>query len=144
MNRSEKGLTLLEVVLSVAILSIVSLTFINLFGSSFAVSVQSGRTSRATALAQGKMEVLLANSFEELAQMGSELNIGVNSCPMMAGSSVPVFIKDYDELAYYYNIHSHEMKFDGYTVKGLRLEVAILQREERELVRITTFVPGEL
>lgn len=144
MYRSETGLTLLEVILSVAILSIVSLTFINLFGSNYAISVQSGRTSQASALAQEKMEVLRANSFADLVQMGSELDSEANSCPMIAGSSIPVSIKDYDELQYYYGICCHELEFDGYTVKGLRLEVGILQGEERVVVRITTFVPEGL
>ena len=144
MYRSEMGLTLLEVVLSVAILSIVSLTFINLLSSSFAVSVQSGRTSQATALAQEKMEVLRTNSFEELVNIGSELGSGTNSCPMIAGSSTPVFIKDYDDLQYYFGIRCHELEFDGYTVKGLRLKVTILRGEEREIVHITTFVPRGL
>ncbi len=141
--RSEKGLTLLEVVLSMAVLSIVLLSFTNLFSSGFAASVQAGRTSQAAALAQEKMEVLRAHSYGELLQLGGVLNEGVFPCPAAAVSATPAAIGGFDGLILDYSMSCDLLQFDGYPVQALRLDVVVRQEEGRLLVHYTSYVPKD-
>ncbi len=139
--RCEEGVTLLEVVLSVAILSIVGLSFTNLLSSGFTASVQSGRTSQGAVLAQEKMEVLRAHTYGELLQMGAALNGGVFSCPTAAVSSIPAAISGFDSLELNYSITCYLLHFDGYPVQALRLEVVVRQEEGRQVARFISFIP---
>ena len=126
----EKGLTLLEVVVSIALLSIILLSFTNLFSSSLAASVQAGKTTQATALAQEKMETLLGCSYDELIEKGAELN------------GIPIVLDDFEDFTYYHNITSDTLELGGYRINGLRLEIGIIQGR-KQLVKYTTFVHKE-
>ena len=141
MGRSEVGLTLLEVVLSVAILSTVALSFVNLFGSGFGASMQAGRISQATVLAQEKMEVLHAHSYAELLQRGVELSGGIFPCPGNAVSSTPEDVSGFDGLQRYFSMQCDLLEFDGYMLEGISLEVVVQQGEGRALARFNSFIP---
>ncbi len=143
MRRCESGLTLLEVVLSMAVLSIVSLSFLNFFASGFGAIVQAGRISHAAALAQEKMEELRVNTYGELLQMGMELSDGNFPCPTAAVSSSPISIIGYDEYQRFYRIACHALEFDGYLLQGLSLEVVVQQGEGRKVAGFTSFVPKD-
>ncbi|MEW5922020.1 MAG: hypothetical protein AB1796_13965 [Bacillota bacterium] len=136
---SEDGLTLLEVVFSMTLLGIVLLSFTSLFSCGFAASVQAGRTSQAAALAQEKMEELRACSYAELLAMGAELNGGTFPCPSEV-SSIPVVQAGFAEFKRYHTLACETLEFDGYIVRGLRLEVVILQGVDREVARFISFV----
>ena len=127
-SRQEKGLTLLEVVISVALLSIILLSFTNLFSNNFAASIQTGRITQAAALAQEKMEELLSCSYDELLHTGAGAN------------GVPFALDDFDGFFCSYNIIDETLELDGYPVDGLRLEVVILQGEEKQVAKFTSFV----
>ena len=142
--RGETGLTLLEVVLSMAVLGIASLSFINFFGSTFGASMQAGRISQASVMAQETMEVLRVNTYGELLQLGAELSGGIFPCPTATVSSKTMFINGFDGLQCNYSITCDVLEFDGYTIQGLRLDAAVRQREGRLVARITSFVPKDL
>lgn len=125
MKHAEAGMTLLEVVLGVALLSIVFLSFTNLFAGGLSASLESGRISQAVLLAQEKMEILRASSYTELLAMPAQ---GL-------GASLP----GSDNLQYYYRIVDETLLFGGYPAQGLRLNVIIMQGE-REIVSIVSFV----
>ncbi|NLX91068.1 MAG: type II secretion system protein [Firmicutes bacterium] len=127
----EKGLTLLEVVVSIGLLSIILLSFTNLFNSSHAASVQAGKTTQAAALAQEKMETLLGCSYEELIEKEAELN------------GIPVVPEGFEDFTCYHNITHDTLELNGYQVNGLRLEVGIVQGEGKQLVKFTAFVHKE-
>jgi len=125
MQRAEAGMTLLEAVLGVALLSIVFLSFTNLFAGGLSASLESGRISQAALLAQEKMELLRANSYAELSTMSVQGH----------GASLP----GSENLQYYYRIVDETLQFGGYPAQGLRLNVIIMQGE-REVVSIVSFV----
>lgn len=137
LRRDEQGLTLLEVVLSMAILSVVLLAFTSLFGSGFGASVQTGMMSRAAALAQEKMEVLRAHTFEELLAKGAELTGGDFTCPHAAATSP---LKEIDGFCVYYSIFCKQLELAEYSLPALCLEV-IIEKEGRQLARLVSFVP---
>lgn len=128
---SENGLTLLEVVVCIALLSIVLLSFTNLFSSSIAALVQAGKTTQAAALAQEKMETLLGCSYDELIEKEAELN------------GIPVVLDGFEDFTYYHYITGDTLELGGYQVNGLRLEVGIIQGEGKQLVKFTAFVHKE-
>ena len=139
--RCERGLTLLEIVLGMALLSIVLLSLANLFSTGFAASVHAGRISQAAVLAQEKMEVLQAHTYEELLQMGAVLNDGVYPCPGAAVSSTPEFISGFEGLLLNYSMTCDLLQFDGYSLQGLRLDVMVQHEEGKQTVRFTSFIP---
>jgi len=136
---SRKAFTLLEVVVCLGLISIVLLSFTRLFINSFAATVQAGQTTQATALAQEKMEALLSYSYADLLDLGAELNGGFFSCPSEV-SSVPAAIEGFDNFFCYYTIAYDTLELDGCPVDGLRLEVIILQGEEKQVVKFLSFV----
>ena len=125
MWRAEAGMTLLEVVLGVALLSIVFLSFTNLFAVGLGASLQSGQISQAAMLAQEEMELLRANSY------------GVLSAKAAAGHGISLpGSQNFQPL---YRISNETLLFGGYPVRGLRLDVIIMQGES-EVVRFISFV----
>lgn len=126
----EKGLTLLEVVVCIALLSIVLLSFTNLFSSSIAALVQAGKTTQAVALAQEKMETMLRCSYDELIEKKAE-------------NGIPVVLDDFEDFTCYHNITGDTLEMGGYQVNGLRLEVGIIQGEGKQFVKFTAFVHKE-
>ena len=134
--KQENGLTLLEVVICLALLSILLLSFSILFNYSLDISNEAGRISQASFLAQEEMEKLLSNSYTDLLALGVSLNGG--SFP---ASSTPKPLGAYDEFLYSYSIAYETLIFNGYPVQGLRLEVLlILQEDGRQIAKFTTFV----
>lgn len=117
-------MTLLEVVLGVALLSIVFLSFTNLFAVGLGASLQSGQISQAALLAQEEMELLRANSY------------GVLSAKTAAGHRTMPGSQNFQLL---YRISGETLLFGGYPVRGLRLDVIIMQGES-EVVRFVSFV----
>lgn len=135
----EDGFTLLEVVISAALLAIVVLSLAGLFGSGFAASIKAGQITQAAALAQETMEELRACSYAELLALGAELNDGFFPCPGEVCSK-PEQVSGFEGFTRYYTLACHTIEFDGYLVDGLRLEVTILQQADREVVSYISFV----
>lgn len=140
MRTGEEGLTLLEIVFSMAVLSVVVLSFTNLFASAFGASVQTGRTSQAAAVAQEKLEVLGSRSYDELLLLGEELNGGVFPCPGGAASSIPADVSGIEGLRWYYSLTCDSFDFDGFLLQVLRLEVVVLDEGDRQLARFGSYV----
>ncbi len=136
---AEEGLTLLEVVFSMAILATVILSFINLFLSGYAASIQSGRISQAASLAQETMEELRACSYAELLAIGSELEVGSSFCPGFV-SSTPEDVPGFPGFTRYFTITCDVLEFNEYMLKGLTLEVVVLQEKNREVARYAFFM----
>ncbi|HAP31527.1 MAG TPA: hypothetical protein DCQ14_00505 [Firmicutes bacterium] len=125
MQRVEAGMTLLEVVLGVALLSIVFLSFINLFAAGLGASMESGRVSQAALLAQEEMELLRANSYGVLSAKGAA----------WLGASLP----GSENFQPRYLISGETLLLGSYPVRGLRLDVIIMQGD-RGIVRVFSFV----
>lgn len=128
MKRDEAGMTLLEVVMGVALLAVVFLSFTNLFAGGLHASLESGRISQAALLAQEKMELLRTSSYAMLWAKRTEGHGGV-----LPGS---------ENYQYFYRITGETLLFDGYPVHGLYLDLIIMQ-EEREVARVVSFVRKE-
>jgi len=116
---------LLEVVFGVALLSIVFLSFINLFAVGLNASMESGRISQAALLAQEKTEILLANTYTVLSAKPAQ--------------GQGVYLPSSENFQRHYRITGETLLFGGYPVRGLRLDVIVL-RGEREVVRFVSFV----
>jgi len=125
MQRAEAGMTLLEVVVGVALLSIVFLSFINLFAAGLGASLESGRVSQAALLAQEEMELLRSSSYGVLSAKGAA----------WLGASLP----GSENFQPRYRISGETLLFGGYPVRGLRLDVIIMQGDS-EVVRVVSFV----
>lgn len=120
-----------------AILSVVLLAFTSLFGSGFGASVQTGMVSQAAALAQEKMEVLRAHTFEELLVKGAELNGGDFTCPHAAATAPS---REIDGFSVCYSIFCRRLELAEYYLPALCLEV-VVEKEGRQLARLVSFVP---
>lgn len=128
MQNADAGMTLLEVVLGVALLGIVFLSFTNLFAGGLGASLESGRITQAALLAQEKMEQLRANSYASLLAQQGQVHGGA-----LPGS---------DNLRYSYHISGETLLFGSHPVHGLRLDLTIL-RGEKAVVRFVSFVREE-
>ena len=74
------------------------------------------------------MEELLSCSYDELLHTRAEAN----------GVSFP--LDGFDGFFCSYNITDETLELDGYPVDGLCLEVVILQGEEKQIAKFTSFV----
>ncbi len=127
----ENGLTILEFVVSLALISIALLSFANLLSSSLAAAVQAGRITQAAALAQEKMETLLSYSYGELAAEEAEQG------------EASLALENFAGLTCSHNITSEGLELDGYRIEGLRLEVGATLEGGKEFAKFVTFVCKE-
>jgi prepilin-type N-terminal cleavage/methylation domain-containing protein len=126
--KGKKGLTLLELIVSIALLSIALLSFGNLLSSSLAATVQAGRVTQAASLAQERMETLLSCSLDELCAQET------------APDGVLIPLDGFDRFRCSQIVREDSLVLGSYQIDGLRLEVEIALDEGRELAKFVTFV----
>ena len=127
-GNGETGFTLIEVVVCTALFSILLISYSHLFNSTLAISGEAGHITMAACLAQEKMEGLLSVPVADLVPGFSE------SVPLYFGAG------------FYYDcaVVPDTLYLDGYTIQGLRLEVAVLQEGGRQIAGFTSFIRQEI
>lgn len=104
-NRENAGFTLIEVILSMAILALISLPLLGYFTDSIRYSRLMEQKQSATALAQQTMESLKA---EEVLITTVEQNDGTNiySVPSLLGPNAKLSAEETQDTAYYVNVNN--------------------------------------
>ncbi|NDL68235.1 prepilin-type N-terminal cleavage/methylation domain-containing protein [Anaerotalea alkaliphila] len=91
--KSESGLTLVEVIISVAIIGIIAVSFLNMFSFSFDSIYSMGRKTEATRIAQGYMDLYYENEpvYNKLSDIADEV-MAADGVPIQYTVSSPIVI----------------------------------------------------
>ena len=140
--KNSKGFTLVEVIVSMAILALIATAFVPLFGFSFTSIFSYGERDKAMSVASDIMEVLYAE--QEL-----DLNPGISSDDYIEG-----LIDDYSEGEDYYlkevekkdDNNPFEVSQNGETIEitGYKITIEVPYKNGERHVTLTSFVRGKL
>lgn|GEM_PF-6997429 len=100
--KSDKGFTLVEIIIAIAVLAIIIIPVMRLFSGSFNMNIISRRRMNATVVAEDLMESVKANDAEALAYKFSypivadaETGADVNKFDIIRNSMIPDFTDEY-------------------------------------------------
>lgn len=137
----KKGFTLIEVVVTMAVLGVLIVSMLAFLSSSFTNSFRAGSRSQAAGLAQEKMEELRAHSYEGLLELAANLQ-GDFSCPAI------VFIeqKEVEGFPGFNQRHSLTcciLEIEGLEIKGFKIEVEVSCEKSGISSSFTSFVSSK-
>ena len=117
-RQSNKGFTLLEVLLAIVLLSIVVVPFLHVFVSASMVNMKARQTLRATTVAQNAMEEIKAENIGNLTRYVNGAEVDEEGRPISA-SGVSL-ITGFDEFAAFEAVTTDQVSFVQPEVSGIR------------------------
>lgn len=137
--KSEKGLTLLEVIISIAIIGIISTAFLSLFGNSFVSIASFGEKSEDLMSASDVLEqVYLYN--ESYTEDTLKVKLEGLSGDQKSDVSIDASVTEGKKFNYYFTDASSEVS--GKAINGFKLTVAFPNASKGEMEKLTSFIPG--
>lgn len=136
--KENKGLTLLEVIISLAIFGILIAGFIRFFGDSFVSMVSYGNKSKAVLEASEVMEKsysgeIALDKADDLEGMGGEHVENPLSSELYRKT---------EEQKFNFYIEDVNLDIDGNTVEGKNLNVIWFYEDGNRYVRLSSFIPN--
>lgn len=147
--KDKKGFSLVEVIVSMAILSILAVAFLPLFGTSFANIFLFGEREGATSYASDKLELLYAGQpFASEGELKGVLDNGANGQDCSGGD-----LYDYDS-GYDFNFCVEEttQPIDNYgsviepgegLLEGYKVTIVVFYNNGESHIELSSFIRGD-
>lgn len=131
-KKNDKGLTLIEIIIALAILGIIVVAFLNMFTSGFGTIFSMGRRTQATQEAQSIIDAVVTGG-----TVPSQANLegSYNDLYASASSNVSRYFIEND---YAVSIGVGE---DAQTIVQSRVTVVVFFNNGKDYVRLSTVVP---
>jgi len=133
----ERGFTLIELIAAVALLSLISITFMSAVTSGYFTIVYSGQRTQAAGIAKETMDQLKAAGYQGLAEKAGEdgMNLEVNEI-----KCVPAAAEEDGEFLQEYNLSREVLEVDDYKVEGIEITVKVYYGEKNRKLVLTSFI----
>jgi len=147
-----KGFTLVEVIVSMAILALIATAFVPLFGFSFTNIFSYGERDKAMSVASDIMEELYATQpFSEESKIADFINDDLDLEDLdgnkIAGNEVDnenELRDDYDNKnVFNYLVKDNNMEINGTEINGYEVTIVVFYKNGERHVTLTSFVRGE-
>ena len=139
-NGKEKGFSLIEVVLALAILGVVGVSLMSFVLNSYMFSATTGTKSQASFLAQEKMETIRSMPFDQLLLKASSLNANF-ACPGGKAQAPLDPVSGFENITRSYHIECLRVQTAGYFVDLLKITVeARYGHADKHSVKLISYV----
>ncbi|MCK8058900.1 MULTISPECIES: prepilin-type N-terminal cleavage/methylation domain-containing protein [unclassified Fusibacter] len=125
-----KGFTLIELIVAIAILSIIIVSFLTLFSFSFTNMINEGHRTDATHITQTITDSLFATTFT--SESGIESYLSSKGYGSESGD-----VSLYESKPINFNV----MESTLLTVTGCNVDIAVFYNDNNDFVTFTVFVP---
>lgn len=119
----EKGLTLIELAVTIAVLGIIIVSMLALLSSGYTGSYRSGIRSQALGLAQEKIEEIRSHSHDDLIEIAANLQEGF-SCPGTVFAEQE-HVEGFENFRRWYSISCCTVDMQGKEIQGIEIEVMV-------------------